>query len=145
MADRNPYADMLYFPHPDSPRHLRMSRQDRAAQFSPFAALTGHEEALQETGRLTARRTEPGWDARKRLNRKLWELREHPEIRETVTVRYFVPDERKAGGAYADHTGYVKKVDDVEKMLIFEDGLRVPMEEIQTLESRQFQQRDLTE
>ena len=111
---------------------------DRAAQFSPFAALTGYDAAIKETGRLTDQRIELTEDSRAVLDRKqqllVDNLANHPE----VSVTYFVPDERKVGGAYVTVTGRVKKVDDYQRLLILTDGTKIPLDEILDMESGLF-------
>ena len=111
---------------------------DRAAQFSPFAALTGYDAAIKETGRLTDQRIELSEDSRAALDRNqqlLVEcLADHPE----VSVTYFIPDERKSGGAYVTVTGIVKKVDDYQRLLLLTDGTKIPLDDILDLESELF-------
>ena len=130
------YEDILHLPHPDSPKHPRMSLYDRAAQFSPFAALTGLDAALRETARLTDQRITLDEYEQAALDETLQTVRdaltkkEHP----TVEVCYFVPDTRKAGGAYCTVTGVVKKMAEFEGLLIMADGTEVPMGEISVLE-----------
>lgn len=127
------YDDIINLPHHVSPTRPRMSMIDRAAQFSPFAALTGYDAAIKETGRLTDERIELSEESRAVLDRKqqllLDNLADHPE----VSVTYFVPDERKSGGAYVTATGQVKKVDEFERLLILTDGTKIPLDEIQDL------------
>ena len=102
------YDDIIHLPHHTSSRHPRMSMADRAAQFSPFAALSGHEDAIRETARLTTERAELSESRKEELNEQLVWLREHPDARERVTVTYFRPDAKKAGGAYVTVTGAVR-------------------------------------
>ena len=132
------YDDIINLPHHTSPKRPRMSMIDRAAQFSPFAALTGYDAAVKETARLTDRRIELTEDSRAALDRKqqllVDNLAEHPE----VSVTYFVPDERKAGGAYITNTGSVKKVDDYLRLLILTDGTKIPLDDILDMESELF-------
>ena len=132
------YDDIINLPHHVSATRPRMSMIDRAAQFSPFAALTGYDAAIKETGRLTERRIELTEDSRAALDRKqqllVDNLADHPE----VSVTYFVPDERKAGGAYITVTGRVKKVDDYQRLLILTDGTKIPLDEILDMESELF-------
>ena len=101
---------------------------DRAAQFSPFAALTGYGDAIDETARLTDARIELSDEERAELDYKQQYLATLDAP--TVTVTYFIPDERKSGGAYVTHTGVLKRVDEVERMAVFKDGLRVPLDEV---------------
>ena len=128
------YDDMIHLPHPTSSRHPRMSMADRAAQFSPFAALSGHEDAIRETARLTTERAELSESRKEELNEQLVWLREHPDARERVTVTYFCPDAKKAGGAYVTVTGAVKKIDEYEKTLWMEDGTVIAIEELSAVE-----------
>ena len=113
---------------------------DRAAQFSPFAALTGYDAAIKETGRLTGQRIELTEECRTVLDRKqqvlLENLAEHPE----VSVTYFVPDERKSGGTYVTVAGRVKKVDEYQRLLLLTDGTRIPLTEVLELESNMFRE-----
>lgn len=121
------YDDIIDLPRPKS-KHEPMPMSDRAAQFSPFAALTGYGDAIDETARLTDARIELSEEERAELDYKQQYLStlDMP----TVTVTYFVPDERKTGGAYVTHTGVLKRVDEVERMVVFEDELRVPLDEV---------------
>lgn len=113
------YDDIIGMPYPRRPR--RMSNYDRAAQFSPFAALTGHEEAIAETARLTDSAIELGEDGISMLNEKLRCL----EPGQDVTVIYFRPDARKAGGAYVRHTGTVKRLEEHQGILLMTDGMAI--------------------
>lgn len=121
------YDDIIDLPRPKS-KHEPMPMSDRAAQFSPFAALTGYGDAIDETARLTDARIELSEEERAELDYKQQYLATLDAP--TVTVTYFVPDERKSGGAYVTHTGVLKRVDEVERMVVFEDGLRVPLDEV---------------
>lgn len=136
---KNPYEDILHLPHPTSKNHPRMSIHDRAAQFSPFAALTGHAAAIAETARLTDRKMELDEDTRAELDRRQAVLLEHIDQRPEVTVTWFRPDERKDGGAYVTTTGRLKKIDQVVRVLILTDGTRIPLEDVAALESDCFQ------
>lgn len=121
------YDDIIDLPRPKS-KHEPMPMSDRAAQFSPFAALTGYGDAIDETARLTDARIELSEEERAELDYKQQYLATLDSP--TVTVTYFVPDERKSGGAYVTHTGVLKRVDEVERMVVFKDGLRVPLDEV---------------
>ena len=120
-GERNPYEDIIHLPHHQSATRLHMSLYDRAAQFSPFAALTGFDGVIAETGRMTERKIELSEYERSLLDQQLIRIDEelrkgnHPEI----TVVYFVPDPRKAGGAYEEYTGRVRSIDAVEKCVVF--------------------------
>lgn len=130
------YDDIINLPHPTSANHPRMSLYDRAAQFSPFAALTGHDAALKETARLTEQKMEQSEDMISLLNEKLQIVADHPGTE--VTITYFVPDERKSGGAYVSHTGMVRRIDDYEHALIMTDKTVIPVEQIREIESELF-------
>lgn len=124
------YKDIIDLPHHVSAIRPRMSMIDRAAQFSPFAALTGYDAAIKETGRLTDRRIELSEEERAVLDRKQSILMEHLSSRPEVTVTYFVPDDRKDGGAYVTVTGRVKKVDEVNRFLTLTNGSKIALDEI---------------
>ncbi len=128
------YEDILYLPHPVSKEHPQMQLSVRAAQFSPFAALTGYEAAIEETGRLTDFWTEPEEERKEHLNRKLQFLLERGKESPEILVTYFQPDMRKEGGAYLTIKGKVKKIDVYEKKLVMEEGNRIPMEFLYEIE-----------
>lgn len=128
------YDDIIDLPRPKS-AHEPMPMSDRAAQFSPFAALTGYGDAIDETARLTDARIELSEEERAELDYKQQYLATLDSP--TVTVTYFVPDERKTGGAYVTHTGVLKRVDEVERMVVFKDGLRVPLDEVMDIKCEQ--------
>ena len=106
------YDDIINLPHHVSTKHPHMAPIDRAAQFSPFAALTGHDEAIKETARLTDERMELDENRKELLDARLQLLREHLGEKPTVTFTFFEPDERKSGGAYVTVTGSVKKIEE---------------------------------
>lgn len=135
-----PYDDIIDLPHPTSPKHPRMPMGDRAAQFSPFAALSGHSAAIAETARLTDRRIELEEDDLAELDRRLSQLVEQIREQPEVTVTWFQPDARKDGGAYRVTTGRLKKVDTIGQMMVLLDGTVIPMGNITALESSCFQQ-----
>jgi hypothetical protein len=125
-----PYNDILDLPHPVSKNHPPMPMADRAAQFAPFAALTGFEAALLETERLTDHQIQLDEDEIASVNEVLQHLHSTIAQQPTAAVTYFVPDEKKTGGAYVTIEGTVKKVDDIQKILLFMDGTRVPLSNI---------------
>lgn len=133
-----PYGDIIHLPHPTSKNRPRMSIHDRAAQFSPFAALSGHAAAIAETARLTDRKLELDEDTRAELDRRQAILLEHISERPEVIVTWFRPDERKEGGAYITTTGRLKKLDEAERILILTDDTRIPLEAVVSLESDSF-------
>ena len=125
-----PQDDIIRLPHHISRNHPQMPLRDRAAQFAPFAALTGCEAAAGETARLTAERRELDAQEAEELNRRLSALIAHLPERPEVTIEYFVPAERKSGGAYVSVTGRVRHISVSEKVLVMEDGTEIPMEDI---------------
>lgn len=128
------YDDMLDLPHPVSKRRGRMSAVDRAAQFSPFAALTGFDDVIDEAGRLTDARIELDEGSIAALNETLREILEKIDTQPRVRVTYFVYDERKAGGAYLHAAGNVKKIDRYSNTILFTDGTAIPIADIFRLE-----------
>ena len=134
MNGTHEYDDIINLPHHVSTRHPQMSMYDRAAQFSPFAALTGHDAAIKETERLTEDWVELDEDSKELLDEKLHMIREHLDERPEVTFTYFEPDERKQGGAYRTITGKVKKIDEYEHRILLEDGTVLIMEHLFSIE-----------
>lgn len=132
------YDDIIDLPHHVSATRPRMSMIDRAAQFSPFAALTGYDAAIKETGRLTDRRIELSEDERIVLDRKQQILLDHIGDRPEVSITYFVPDERKDGGAYVTVTGKVKRIDEFERCITLADGIKIPLDEVLDMTSELF-------
>lgn len=128
------YSDIMHLDHPTSKKHPRMALSDRAAQFSPFAALTGYEAAVKETARLTDRRVELDEYEKAELDGRLQMLRENDKKDSgdyaEVIITYFLPDERKDGGSYTTVAGCVKKIDDYEREIVLRDGRKIPLDEI---------------
>ena len=108
---------MLLMPHHVSVSHPRMSLQDRAAQFSPFAALTGYDAVLKEKARLTDQFIELDEDRKQEINRQIGYLQQHLSEPITVKITYFEPDTRKEGGAYNVLEGCVRRIDENSKSL----------------------------
>ena len=133
------YDDILHLPHPTSKTHRRMSRQDRAAQFSPFAALTGYEAVVKETARLTEKRPVLTEDEVAELDAR---LRLAMELDAEVTVTWFQPDATKSGGSYVTTTSRVKKADELQRILTMEDGAQIPIQEVTAVESTIFNRID---
>lgn len=123
--DEHRYDDIIDLPHHVSKKHPQMPLLDRAAQFAPFAALTGHEDAIRETARLTEDEILLDESSKELLDERLQYLLEHLTERPEVTVTYFMPDERKSGGAYVTVTGVVKKVDEYRGRIALEDGREI--------------------
>ena len=133
------YDDIINLPHHVSPTRQRMSMHDRAAQFAPFAALTGYEAAVGETARLTAERRELDPQEAEELNRRLTDFAARLKDRPEVTIEYFVLDERKAGGAYVTVTDRVRHISVPEKTLVMEDGTVIGFEDIAAISGFQFE------
>lgn len=127
------YEDIINLPHHVSTRRAAMSLPDRAAQFSPFAALTGYEAIIAESGRLTQSHTELVGAAVEELDQALRHVAENIHNRPEVTLTYFVPDSRKAGGSYRTLTGKVRLLDTVEGHLEFIDRSQIPLGQIVAL------------
>ena len=136
---KNPYEDILHLPRPVSSTRPRMPIADRAAQFSPFAALTGHGAAIRETARLTDRRRELSEDEQTALGDKLTMLAEIASEHPVVSVTYFQADEKKDGGSYVAAAAAVKKIDEYERVIILMDGTRIPIGDISEIESELFE------
>ncbi len=126
----NPYDDIIHLPHHTSPSHPHMSAHDRAAQFSPFAALTGYGAAITETGRLTDQKVELDEYSKADLNDKLSKIQDQMDEQMETVITYFQPDKKKTGGAYITATGCVKKIDAFERTLVMQDGTKIPMDDI---------------
>ena len=124
------YDDIIALPHPEPRTHPRMSLHDRAAQFSPFAALTGHSAAIAETGRLTDSRITLDESEMARVDAALQRLRELLPQEPVASITYFVPDERKAGGSYQTITGTARRIDTVNGILLLTDRREVPIADI---------------
>ena len=120
------YDDIINLPHHVSKKHPQMSLHDRAAQFSPFAALTGHKAAINETARLTDEKQILSEDVIAKLNEQLNLI---------VTITYFVPDDRKSGGAYISNTGVVKKINEYNHTVVLTDKTVIPIEQISEMQS----------
>ena len=132
------YDDILHLPHPTSAKHPRMPISERAAIFSPFAALTGHGDAIRETARLTEQKMELDEDAKAELDRRQAVLLEHIKEQPEITVTWFQPDERKDGGAYLTTAGRLKKIDQVERRLFLLDGTKIPLDDVAWIGSDYF-------
>ena len=127
------YNEIMGLPHHVSKTRPQMPMSDRAAQFAPFAALTGYDSAIKETGRLTDERIELDEEALTALDRKYQLLMDTLDNAPEVTIIYFQPDERKAGGQYVSATGTVKKVDTFGRRILLQDGTRIPLDSVYDL------------
>ncbi|MCD7764909.1 MAG: YolD-like family protein [Lachnospiraceae bacterium] len=141
MADRKieEYQDIINLPHHVSPKRQHMSVSDRAAQFSPFAALTGYDAAVKETARLTDQRMELNEEEQQKISERINLLKSHLNESPVVEITYFIPDERKGGGEYRTVTGVVKKLNEFHRTLVMTDGTRISVEEIVELGGAMFQ------
>ncbi len=128
------YDDIINLPHYVSQKRTKMPVGDRAAQFAPFAALTGHDAAIRETARLTDKKIELDEGQKAVLNEKLRQLfLTEQEVQ--VAVTYFQPDKRKSGGKYITKTGIIKKFDEYNRCIVFKDGTEIPIEQLYELDS----------
>lgn len=134
----NEYDDIINLPHHVSKVHPQMTMYQRAAQFAPFAALTGHDAAIRETARLTDSQIELGDENNEILNRKLAILRDHLKDMPDVTITFFQPDEKKSGGSYETYTGNLRVIDDYEQYLIMSDGNKIPLPSVLDIDSKLF-------
>ncbi len=124
------YREIIDLPHHVSPTRPQMPMSDRAAQFAPFAALTGYDAAIKETGRLTDEKIELDEEALNDLNMRYQLLADALDEEPEVEITYFKPDERKSGGEYVTVTGTVKKVDDFEHLITMQNGTKIPMDDV---------------
>lgn len=133
------YDDIIDLPHHVSGKHPQMPLLDRAAQFSPFAALTGHRAMIEETERLTKERSELEEDRREEIAWRLQILKKQAEEKPEAAITFFLPDEKKTGGSYRTVSGRVKRVDEYEKQVIMEDETVIPIKEISGIEGSFFE------
>lgn len=134
------YSKIINLPHHQSATRKRMSNYDRAAQFAPFAALTGHDEAIKETARLTDDYMEMGEDRLGELSAKIQLLIDNLSEQSEITVVYFIPDERKSGGSYAEKTGIVRIIDEYERKLVFYDSDKILIDRVADFKGEIFSQ-----
>lgn len=124
------YENIINLPHHQSSTRKHMSNYDRAAQFAPFACLTGHDEAIKETARLTDDFENMGEDRLADLSAKMQVLTDNLSEQPEITVTYFIPDEKKSGGSYAEKTGTVRIIDEYERKLIFYGGDKIDIDKV---------------
>ena len=134
LVNEHKYDDIIDLPHHVSARHHQMPLADRAAQFSPFAALTGHDAAIRETARLTDAFVELDENRKEELDEQLRLIQENQSQRPEIEVTYFRPDGKKSGWAYVTVRGRVKKVDEHNRRILFTDGTALPMDNIFSIE-----------
>ena len=128
--DNHKYDDIINLPHHQSKSRPHMSMADRAAQFPPFAALSGYDEAVKETARLTDRKQELSEEDMAALSAKMALLQERINEQPEVTITYFIPDGKKDGGAYSTISGNVKRIDDFERTLTLTNQTKIPLDDI---------------
>lgn len=126
----NKYDDIINMPHHISTKHPQMSLEERAAQFAPFATLTGYGDEIKETARLTNRRIELDEEAKSILDNKIQMILENISSRPTISITYFMPDSKKQGGSYITSTGIIKKVDEYKQLIVLEDKTEIYINDI---------------
>ena len=131
------YEDIINLPHHISKKYPRMSLEARSAQFAPYAALTGYDEVLAETARITNRRIEIDENLKTIIDSKLQIIRENIKNKPLISVVYFVPDLKKNGGKYVTVNGNVKKIDEYRNVLVLDDSMEIEVKEIIQLEELQ--------
>lgn len=124
------YDNIINLPHHESKKHPRLSMEQRAAQFAPFAALTGYGDAISETSRLTEDRIELDNEEKRKIDIKLQELNNNISKKPKVTITFFIPDIKKSGGEYKTVNGNLKNIDEYNQVLILEDKTKIPIKEI---------------
>ena len=134
------YDDIIDLPHHTSSKHPRLPMSSRAAQFAPFAALTGFEGVIAEEGRLTDSFTELDDDMKEDIDLKLELLGGMIGDSPEATFTYFVPDSRKEGGSYRTVTGRIKKIDDIERIIILKSGTRIRIDDLFSITGELFRE-----
>ena len=132
------YDSIINLPHYELKYHKRMSIDNRAAQFSAYDALTGYKEIVKETARLTKSKKELSEDNKNDIDSKLQIIRKYIKEKPEITVVYFKKDIRKTGGNYLEYTNIVKRIDDIEKVIIFIDKTKIKIENIIDIKSEIF-------
>lgn len=135
--EEHKYDDMIHLPHHVSSKHPHMDLLDRAAQFSPFAALTGHEAAIEETARLTDEQLHLDENREDIINYQLQRIKKCLPHKPMATFTFFAPDEKKQGGSYKTLTGIVKKIDEYERRIVLEDGTGIRMDSLVSVEQEE--------
>lgn len=128
------YEDIIHLPHHISKTRPQMTLIERAAQFAPFSALTGYDDAVKETARFTSEKLELDDSAISRLNEKLQLAIRKIKDEPVITITFFVPDKKKDGGSYIDVTGVIKNIDEYERKIIFKDNTKIPIDEIYNID-----------
>lgn len=143
MNNYGKYDDIINLPHHESKKHPRMSNEARAAQFAPFAALTGYDDAIKETARLTSKRIEINEELKVILDAKLQIIHDKISSKPEVTFTYFVPDTKKDGGSYVTVVGNVIKIDEFNQKVILENKTEIPISEIVEITGEIFKKTEL--
>lgn len=130
MTDGHKYDDIIYLEHPTSRRHPRMSVMDRAAQFAPFAALTGYDDMVVERARITGSRIELDDMQKQALDKAVSDIMEHLNERPPVRITFFKADTMKKGGSYEETEGFVQNIELPNRLIIFRDGRKIRMDDI---------------
>ncbi len=131
--DAHRYDDIIDLPHHEPTTRPRMAMENRAAQFSPFAALTGYDDATREEARLVDMKQELSEDMKDMIDAKLAVIEQHIKEQPEISVTYFQPDEKKTGGRYTTVSGNVKKLDGVEHVIIMADGTKIPIGDVRLI------------
>lgn len=132
----NKYDDIINLPHHVSERHPQLSKDSYAAQFSPFAALTGYDGIVEEIARVTDERIELDDDSKDRISYKLGIVLDHLDDQPELTVTYFLPDKKKDGGKYVTATGIITDFDRYERIIQLSDGPRIPVDDLLDIQGK---------
>jgi len=138
MADKFPYEDIINIPRHISKTHPQASMADRAARFSPFAAISGYEEMVKEAARVTQERIEITDATKELLNEKLNMIAEFLNEEHEITITYFEPDKKKSGGAYISTTGVVKRIDELKRIVVMKNNKKIKIDDVYALNSTLF-------
>lgn len=136
----NRYEDIIHLPHHQSKTRPHMSIHDRAAQFSPFSALTGYEDAVKETARLTDQKIELSEETKSVLSAKLNLIQDSIEKRPEIAITYFRADEKKSGGKYVTEIGVVKRIDTYQRVVVMQNKMKIPIDDIVEISGGIFKQ-----
>lgn len=134
MAGQFPYEDIINLPPHISQKYPQASIADRAARFSPFAAITGYEDMVQEAARVTRERIILDENVKRELDEKMNMILEHHEDNLIIEITYYLPDDKKSGGDYVCITGSVKRIDSHHRCILMQDGREIPIEDIFSIE-----------
>lgn len=132
--DISKYENIINLPPPKSKKRKPMAAEKRAAQFAPFAAVTGYDASVQEAARLTTEKIELDEGTKEYLNLKLQFIETNSDSDYEVSITYFVPDTKKSGGKYVVKTGVICKIREYERDIVMEDGTQIPIDEVLTIE-----------